>query len=97
MVEKSTEYAVGKARLYFKYRVGFQGNNATDQDCTVALFTEMATTPAALDTSGDVDMYGCLKGHSILARDVQPAYLDATLQRTPTYVVLPTELWDDRM
>ena len=44
--EKGAEYPKGDPRRKWKYRVVFQGNNVKDQNWNVALFNEMASTPA---------------------------------------------------
>ena len=49
MVEKGTEVPEGDPRRYFKYRVVFQGSNVKDQNWDVALFNEMASTPATME------------------------------------------------
>ncbi len=97
MVEKGSEYEDGDERKYFKYRVVFQGNNVKDQDWEVAFFNEMASTPATLDSSRIGDMYACLPDHTVQGRDVEQAYLQAKLEGTPTYIMLPKELWTDEM
>ena len=56
MVEKGSEFHLGDARRYYKYRVVFQGNNVRDQNWDVALFNEMASTPATMEASRIADM-----------------------------------------
>ena len=56
MVEKGSEYPKGDPRRYFKYRVVFQGNRVKDQNYEVALFNEMASTPATIGASRTADM-----------------------------------------
>ena len=69
MVEKGAEYPENDPRRYFKYRVVFQGNNVKDQNWAVALFNEMASTPATLESSRMADMYSCLPGNVVQGRD----------------------------
>ena len=92
MVEKGAEFLEGDPRRYFKYRVVFQGNRVKDQNWQVALFNEMASTPATLDASRMADMYACFPGHTVQGRDVEQAYLQAEMEGTPVYVMLPEEL-----
>ncbi len=71
MVEKGSEYSVGDVRRCFKHRVVFRGNDVKDQDWNVALFLEMASTPATLEASRFSDMYSLLDpSHSTEGRDV---------------------------
>ena len=99
MVEKGAEYPEGDAGRYFKYRVVFRGNDVKDQNWDVAMFQEMATTPTTLEASRYSDLLSCFEGNSVEGRDVQQAYLQADLpdDATPTYIVLPKELWTDEM
>ena len=97
MVEKGSEFPEGDPRRYFKYRVVFQGNNVKDQNWDVALFNEMASTPATMEASRIADIYSCFQGCTMEGRDVEQAYLQAKLEGTPTYVMLPQELWTPEM
>ena len=97
MVEKGSEFPSGDPRRYFKYRVVFQGNQVKDQNWDVALFNELASTPATMEASRIADIYSCFKGHSMEGRDVEQAYLQAYLEGTPTYITLPKELWTEKM
>ena len=56
-------YEPGDPRRYFKYRVVFQGNQVKDQNWDVALFNEMASTPATLEASKIADAYSCFPGN----------------------------------
>ena len=90
MVEKGSEHPVGDVRRYYKYRVVFQGSMVKDQNWEVALFNEMASTPATLEASRISDIYSCLPKHGVDSRDVFMAYLQAKMKGTPTYIMLPT-------
>ena len=63
----------------------------------VALFNELASTPATLDASRVADMYACFEDHAVESRDVEQAYLQAEMEGPPVYVVLPEELWTPEM
>ena len=97
MVEKGSEFPVGDERRYFKYRVVFQGNQVKDQNWEVAMFNGMASTPATLEASRIADIYSCFKGHSMQSRDVEQAYLQAKMEGPPVYIMLPRELWTEKM
>ena len=56
------------------------------------MFQEMATTPTTLEASRYSDLLGCFPGNSVEGRDVEQAYLQADMEVTPTYIVLPKEL-----
>ena len=93
MAEKGSEFEAGDLRRYFKYRVVFQGNMVKNQNRDIALFQVMASTPATLEASKYADAYACFPGHSLSGRDVEQAYLRATLKGRATYVMLPQESW----
>ena len=57
------------------------------------MFQEMATTPTTLEASRYSDLLACFPNNSVDGRDVQQAYLQADMEGTPTYIVLPKELW----
>ena len=97
MVEKGAEFPEGDKRRYFKYRVVFQGNNVRDQNWDVALFNEMASTPATLEASRIADIYSCMPDHTMQGRDVEQAYLQADMKGPPVYIMLPKELWTPEM
>ena len=108
MVEKGSEFPLGDERRYFKYRVVFQGNQVKDQNWEVAMFQETASTPSTLEASRIADIYSCFVGsetdsagspikHTMQSRDVEQAYLQADLEGSDTYIMLPYELWTPEM
>ena len=97
MVEKGSEFDEGDVRRYYKYRIVFRGNDVKDQNWEVALFQEMATTLTTLEASRYSTFLGCLPGNSVEGRDVEQAYVQADMEGTPTYIVLPKELWTPEM
>ena len=97
MVEKGSEFPEGDVRRYYKYRIVFRGNDVKDQNWEVAMFQEMATTPTTLEASRYSDLLSCFPGNSVEGRDVEQAYLQADMEGTPTYIVLPKELWTPEM
>ena len=68
-----------------------------DQDWHIALFNEMASTPATLEASRIADIYSCFPDHDVQGRDVEQAYLQAKLAGPPVYIMLPKELWTPEM
>ena len=42
-------------------------------------------------------MLACFEGNTVHVRDVEQAYLQADIEGTPTWVVLPQELWTPEM
>ena len=107
MVEKGSEFPDDDPRRYFKYRVVFQGNQVKDQNWEVAMFSETASTPATLEASRIADIYSCFVGsetkngtpvkHTMQSRDVEQAYLQADLEGSDTYIMLPHEMWTPEM
>ena len=97
MVLKGDEFDEHDPRRRYKYRIVFQGNQVKDQDWQVALFQNMTCQPATLDAARAAEAYGCFPGHTIEGRDVEQAYISATLRGPPTYVQLPKELWTPEM
>ena len=57
----------------------------------------MAPTPTTLEASRYSDLLSCFPGNSVEGRDVEQAYLQADMEGTPTYIVLPKELWTPEM
>ena len=93
----SSEFPEGDPLQYLKYRVVFQGNNVRDQNWDVALFNEMASTPATMEASRIADTYSCFPECTMEGRDVEQAYLQADMEGPPVYITLPKELWTKRM
>ena len=72
------------------------------------MFQETASTPATLEASRIADIYSCFVGsdtdsagspikHTMQSRDVEQAYLQAELEGSDTYIMLPYELWTPEM
>ena len=98
MAIKGDEFPPGDIRRKWKYRIVFQGNAVKDQDWEVALFQEMASTPTTLEAAKYCDFVGCCDAENATeGRDVEQAYLQATLKGPDTWIVLPKELWTPEM
>ena len=61
-VEKGSELPVGHKDRKWKGRVVFQGSAVLNQNFEIAVFSEMASQPATLESSACADAYGCLLG-----------------------------------
>ena len=68
-----------------------------DQNWETALFTEYQSTAATIEAAKGAAMYSCFPGHNIEVRDVEQAYIQADMQGTPVWIVLPEELWTTEM
>ena len=68
-----------------------------DQNWEVALFQEMASTPSALEASRYCDFLSNFTGNTMEGRDVQQAYLQASMEGSPTHICLTKKLWADAM
>ena len=94
-VEKNAELPEGHPNRKYKGRVVFQGNNAKDEDNNWAIFAELSSAPASMQSGKAVDLFGCLPGRSCEQSDGESAYTRAKLGGTPTWVRLPKERWPE--
>ena len=78
-VEKGSELADGDPDRLFKGRYVFQGNKVKDEDAKAAVFNELSSSPASLESSKCVDAYGLMPGHDIQQADAESAYTQASL------------------
>ena len=83
-VEKGSELPAGHAMRKFKYRVVFQGNRVVNQDYEAAVFEDLGSSPATLESSRAFDLYGCVPGHDCEMADAEQAYVQALLTGTET-------------
>jgi len=95
VVLKGSELPVGDLMRKYKGRIVFMGNDVVDQYGDVALFQDMASSPATLEASKVVDCHGCLKGHVCQQADAQQAYIQAVLDGDETWIMIPEEMWLD--
>ena len=75
----------------------FSRQEVKDQDWQIALFQDLASSPATLDAARIAHTYSCFPDHTVEGKDVEQAYLSAELGGTPTYVTLPKEMWTPAM
>ena len=94
MVEKGSEFPPGDERRYFKYRVVFQGNAVVNQDWQAAIFQELGSQPAAMETTKICNAMGSAPGNVSQQLDIKQAYIQAYLTGPDTWVMVPREAWD---
>jgi hypothetical protein len=95
MVEKNHELPKTDPRRKFKYRVVFQGNNVCTQNYEVAIFQDLGSSPASMESSKSVDCFGCFPGHDIQQADAEQAYVQAELTGVETWVAIPEDAWPE--
>ncbi|MFM7988849.1 MAG: hypothetical protein ACKPKO_57000, partial [Candidatus Fonsibacter sp.] len=88
-VEKNAE--LDPSHRNFEGRVVFQGNRVYDQDHNYAIFQDLGSSPSTLQAAKVVDFYGCLPGHCVEVVDVEQGFMQADMQRDPTWICLPLE------
>eukprot|EP00971_Amphidinium_carterae_P115257 2283084-Amphidinium_carterae.1 len=85
----------------YKARLVFAGNNVSTISGTPAneLYKQLGSSPACMGTARAVAGICSAHGHSLSMRDVSQAYLQSDIDRegrTPTYIILPREVWPAR-
>ena len=104
-VEKGSELPMGDPKRYCKGRYVFAGDRVRDERGGTALFNELSSNPATLESSRATDAYGLLPGHVGQQSDAEQAYAQAQLgarlgdvecgnapSATETWVTLADEL-----
>ena len=81
-VIKGSEYPPRDPRRKHKGRIVFQGNDVWDEDHLPAIFNELSSSPATIETSKIVDALGLLPGHVLMQSDAKQAYCQTTLGET---------------
>ena len=61
------------------------------QDYEAAVFEDLGSSPATLESSRACDMYGCAPGNDCETADAEQAYAQSLLTGTETWVCLPPE------
>ena len=92
-VEKGSELPETDPRRKYKYRVVFQGNRVVNQSWEAAIFQDLGSSPASMESGKAVDAYGCFQGHSCQQADAEQAYVQAELRGNKTWIALPPEAW----
>ena len=93
MVIKNSELAEEFRK--FKYRLVFSGDRVVNQSWEKALFQDLGSSPASMESGKCVDMHGSTPGHVVQQADAEQAYIQADLKGPTTWVLLPEELWPD--
>ena len=75
----------------FKGRVVFQGNRVVVQNYKAAMFQDLGSAPATMETARIADIYGCAPAHAAQTADAVQAYIQADMSGAPTWVCLPPE------
>ena len=80
----------------WKSRIVYRGDQVRDQDSSLLLFDQTATTPTSLAALNVALWYACRKGNAASCSDAIQAFLQSELDDNDlTYVIIPTELWLD--
>ena len=78
----------------YKGRICFRGDNVKDEDGAPAVFQEMSSSPAAIQSVNANVAYGLIPGHKSTVSDALSAYLQSSLKsKYPTWVTIPKTLW----
>jgi len=80
---------VGDKGRKYKGRVVFAGDRVKDQHGAVAVFEELASSPAGMEASKVCDAYGMLAGNVLQSSDAEQAYCQADLDGTETWIRVP--------
>ena len=91
--EKGSELPLGDPARKFKGRVVFMGNQVRDEQNNTAIFSELSSAPATMEAAKAADVYSLLPGHSGQTADGDMAYIQARLEGTETWVLLPRHRW----
>ena len=75
----------------------FQENNVRDENSDDALldalFAELGSSPASMETAKILDAFGCQPGYGKEQPDAVQAYVQATFNGIPTWLELPRNRW----
>jgi hypothetical protein len=91
--EKGSELPLGDLARKFKGRVVFMGNQVRDEQNNTAIFSELSSAPATMEAAKAADVSSLLPGHSGQTADGDMAYIQARLEGTETWVLLPRHRW----
>ena len=90
-VQKNSELPDDDKRKKYKGRAVFGGDNVRDEVGNWAMFQDLGSCPATMEAARTADAYGCFPGHASQQADAEPAYTQARLCGTETWVRLPQE------
>ena len=75
MVLKGSELSKGDKRRKFKHRVCFQGKHVLTQNWEVAIFQEVGSSLACMESGKAADFHSCLLGNEPEQADARRAYI----------------------
>ena len=90
-VEKVIQLPECDPNRKFKGRYVFQGNNVKDEFNQCAVFQELSSSPASMESAKCVDAYSCFPGHIGQQSDAEQAYIQAQVAVSYTHLTLPTK------
>ena len=93
--EKFAELA-DESQKVLKGRIVFRGDNARDENGTLAIYQDLAASPTLITSANANIAYGLFRGNKTTSADAIKAYIQSTLKSEhPTWVELPKELWPE--
>ena len=91
--QKGSELPDGDPNKKWKGRSVFQGNRVHDEHHDHALFAELGSSPASMESGKILDAYGSQPGFSKQQADARQAYTQALFEGVTTWVRLPKNRW----
>eukprot|EP00972_Heterocapsa_arctica_P090233 13311659-Heterocapsa_arctica.AAC.1 len=77
--EKGSELKREDPARKWKGRYVFRGSDVKDEHYQAAIFNELSSTPATLEASKSVDVYGQMPGNAFGQCDAEQAYVQSKL------------------
>ena len=92
---KGSELREGDPAKKWKGRSVFCGSDVKDGYNDTAIFNELSSSPATLEASKAVDLYGLIDGHTSSQCDAEQAYVQSRPggTETETWVRIPKDRW----
>ena len=91
--QKGSELPDGDPNKKWKGRSVFQGNRVHDEHHDHALFAELGSSPASMESGKVLDAYGSQPDFSKQQADARQAYTQALFEGITTWVRLPKNRW----
>ena len=73
----------------------YQGSDVRDQNGNVAIFEQLGSNPATMESSKAADAYGLQPGYVVETSDCDKAYIQSDLRGPITWASLPKEIWPE--
>ncbi len=67
-------------RRKYKGRAVFQGNRVVNQNWEAAMFQNLGSSPASMESGKALDCLGCTPGYATVQADAEQAYMQADLK-----------------